>query len=105
MTKLKEFKRNKRNKQLLLIALRLMEVLAIVLFAACGLKAFLLALLDYKTLVLIGTGCTLAAGWLASVLENTIEEVKKGGNLRCNSRVGLRRVETDGRRQRGQKIA
>lgn len=77
--KLKEVKRNRKNKRRLLAVLCILMILAVAMGAACLIKTFLLALMGYKTLVLIGTGCTLAVWFLAVALQNLIEEVNHGG--------------------------
>lgn len=77
--KIKEVKRNRKNKRRLLGLLCVLLIIAVAMGAACLIKTFLLALMGYKTLVAIGTGCTLAAGFLAVKLEKLIEEVSKIG--------------------------
>lgn len=77
--KLKEVKRNRKNKRRLLAVLCVLMILAMAMGVACLVKTFLLALMGYKMLVAIGTGCTLAAGFLAVTLQNLIEEVNHGG--------------------------
>lgn len=106
MTKLKDFKKQRRNRQLLLLVLRVLEGMAFLCFILCGSKTLAFAIAyPVRNLILMGMLCTIAALGVVAMLENLIEEVRHSGNVRRNTNVRLRRVEADGRRKRGQKIA
>lgn len=93
MTKLKDFKKERRKRQMLLLTLRLMEWAAILLFAGCAVKTFLLALIDADILIVFaGALCSVAALFIGTVIEKLRKEVRHGMVTR------LRQMENNGAR-------
>ena len=92
--KIKEVKRNRKQKRRLLGFLCILMVVSVGMFAACAIKTFLLALMGATTPVMIGAACSLAALYIAALLEKTIKEVYKLG---VNTRI--RQMEDNGTRR------
>lgn len=92
--KIKEAKRNRKQKRRLLGFLCILMVVSVGMFAACAVKTFLLALMGATTQVMIGAACSLAALYIAALLEKTIKEVYRLG---INPRI--RQMEDNGTRR------
>lgn len=91
--KIKEVKKIRKQKRRLLGFLCILMVVSVGMFAACAVKTFLLALMGATTQVMIGAACSLAALYIAALLEKTIKEVNHGIT------AGLRQMENNGTRR------
>ena len=92
--RIKEVKRNRKQKRRLLGFLCILMVVSVGMFAACAVKTFLLALMGANTQAMIGAACSLAALYIAALLEKTIKEVYRLG---INPRI--RQMEGNGTRR------
>ena len=92
--KIKEVKKTRKQKRRLLGFLCILMVVSVGMFAACAVKTFLLALVGANTQVMIGAACSLAALYIAALLEKTIKEVYRLG---VNTRI--RQMEDNGTRR------
>ena len=88
MTRIKDFKKARRNYQLLLIGCRLLQYVLGIVLGVCLMKTFFYQ--HVTAVVAFGTVCIVLAALCIGLLQKVIEEVKKGG---VNSR--LRQVEND----------